>query len=225
MHQEASAFGRNRNPRRVLVLSVIKISSFEIDMILLRKPDREFVRRQTVRQASQSFTYEAVGATNRQPPYGYVVDHNRARLGNGEAVFDAAKLALRAWKQFHFEWVEVPLPDTPIQVGEIVPVLARVFGLWSLNFCRIVSVIEESGPISRFGLAYGTLPDHVESGEERFLIEWDRATGEVSYDILAFSRPNHILARLGYPLVRRLQKRFARESILAMRKAVEPMRR
>ena len=194
-------------------------------MILLRKPDRDFVRRQAVVQASQSFTYDSVGATSSKPPPGYVVDHNRVLLGNGEAVFNAAKGALRAWKQFRFDWLEVPLPETPIQVGEIVPVLARVFGIWSLNYCRIVYVLEETGPISRFGFAYGTLSDHAESGEERFLIEWDQASGEVSYDILAFSRPNEFLARLAYPLVRRLQKRFARESISAMRKAIESMTR
>ena len=72
----------------------------------------------------------------------------------------------------------------------------------------------------RYGFAYGTLPGHAESGEERFAVEWDQADGGVWYDILAFSRPNHLLARLGYPLTRRTQKRFARVSAAAMQKAV-----
>jgi len=38
----------------------------------------------------------------------------------------------------------------------------------------------------------------------------------VWYDILAFSRPNQVLTRLGYPLVRRIQKRFAKDSAAAM---------
>ena len=80
---------------------------------------------------------------------------------------------------------------------------------------RIIYVIDETGPLCRFGLAYGTLADHVESGEERFLIEWDRSDDSVWYDILAFSRPRHVLARLGYPFVRRTQKRFARSSAAA----------
>ncbi len=75
-------------------------------------------------------------------------------------------------------------------------------------------------PIQRYGFAYGTLPDHAETGEERFLVEWDRASGEVWYDILAFSRPHLLLTRLGYPYVRRVQKRFGRESAAAMLKAV-----
>jgi hypothetical protein len=42
----------------------------------------------------------------------------------------------------------------------------------------------------------------------------------VWYDILAFSRPQRLLTRLGYPYVRRVQKRFGRESAAAMLKAV-----
>jgi hypothetical protein len=38
----------------------------------------------------------------------------------------------------------------------------------------------------------------------------------VWYDILAFSRPNQLLTRLGYPWVRRTQKRFGRESAAVM---------
>jgi uncharacterized protein (UPF0548 family) len=73
---------------------------------------------------------------------------------------------------------------------------------------------------SIFGFAYSTLPDHVGSGAERFLVEWDREEGSVWYDILAFSRPRHFLAKLGYPWMRRIQKRFGRESAAVMRQAV-----
>jgi uncharacterized protein (UPF0548 family) len=51
-------------------------------------------------------------------------------------------------------------------------------------------------------------------------VGWDEADDAVWYDILAFSRPQQFLARLGYPLARRLQKRFARDSAAAMRRAV-----
>ncbi len=103
---------------------------------------------------------------------------------------------------------------------QVVAIVARSMGLWWLNACRIVYVIDEEEPIRRYGFAYGTLPDHAGSGEERFLIEMDE-TGDVWYDILAFSRPHHILARLGYPAVRVVQKRFGRESAVAMIEAVK----
>jgi uncharacterized protein (UPF0548 family) len=60
------------------------------------------------------------------------------------------------------------------------------------------------------------MPDHVETGEERFTIEWHKSDDTVWYDILAFSRPRHVLARMGYPFVRRLQRRFARDSAAQM---------
>jgi uncharacterized protein (UPF0548 family) len=101
-----------------------------------------------------------------------------------------------------------------------VAIIARNLGLWWLNACRIVYVVDEGEPIRRYGYACGTLPAHAGEGEERFLVEWDRASGEVWYDILAFSRPHGLLARLGHPYMRRVQKRFGRESAAAMLRAV-----
>lgn len=76
----------------------------------------------------------------------------------------------------------------------------------------------ECGP--SYGFAYGTLPDHPERGEERFLVEWDRADDSVWYDLMAISRPGHWIARLGYPYARYEQAKFRRLSGLAMQEAV-----
>ena len=189
-------------------------------MLSLRKPSAQSIRPFLEAQAKLPFSYAAVGATAKTPPAGYAVDRTRIKLGEGEPVFHAAKAALLRWEQFRLGWVEAWSPDTPIQTGEVVAVMGRAIGLWWLNACRIVYVVDESGPINKFGFAYGTLPGHVESGEERFLIEWDRGDNGVWYDILAFSRPNHILTRLGYPVVRRTQKRFGHDSASAMFRAV-----
>jgi uncharacterized protein (UPF0548 family) len=59
-----------------------------------------------------------------------------------------------------------------------------------------VYVIDEEGPVKRFGFAYGALAEHEESGEERFTIEWNRDDDKVWYYILAFSRPRQMLAIL-----------------------------
>jgi uncharacterized protein (UPF0548 family) len=189
-------------------------------MLSLRKPTPEAIRHFLAEQAKLECTYPAVGATANRPPIGYVVDQTRIKLGEGKDVFRAATRALECWEQFHLGWLEAWPADTPIRVGETVAILARVFGVWSLNASRVVYIVNEVGPIHRFGFAYGTLPDHVESGEERFTIEWDRETNSVSYDILAFSRPRHLLTRIGYRLVRRLQRRFGRESGAAMVRAM-----
>jgi uncharacterized protein (UPF0548 family) len=175
-------------------------------MFSLRMPSTESIRRILSEQAKLDFTYSPVGATAHTPPAGYVVDSTRIELGAGESVFHSAKAALKRWEQFRLGWVEPWPSETPIQAGEVVAIMGCVVGVWWLNCCRIVYVVDESGPISKFGFAYGTLPCHVESGEELFLIEWDRNTNSVWYNILAFSRSNHFLTRLGYPLVRRNQK-------------------
>jgi len=188
-------------------------------MLSLRKPSVEKVRAYLAAQAQLAYTYAGVGATAHQPPMGYVVDRTRVQLGVGEAVFRAARAALERWDQFRLGWVEAGPADTPIRPEQVVAVAARTQGVWCLNVCRIVYVIDEAGPPRRFGFAYGTLPGHVESGEERFLIEW-QADDSVWYDILAFSRPRHPLARVGYPYIRRLQKRFGRESAAALAAAV-----
>ena len=189
-------------------------------MISLRKPPGEVVRRFIARQANASFSYENVGATNGTPPAGFVVDHTRIELGCGESVYQAAQTALHRWDQFRLGWVDIGCPETPIKQGEVVAILGRALGLWWFNSCRIIYIVDEKGPIERFGFAYGTLPAHAEKGEERFLVEWNREEDRVWYDILAFSRPNCLLTRLGYPYMRRLQKRFARDSAAAMHRAV-----
>jgi uncharacterized protein (UPF0548 family) len=190
-------------------------------MLSLRKPSAERLREFLAAQAKLDLTYLAVGATAAVPPAGYVVDHTRIKLGEGKGVFTAAQAALNCWQQFRLGWVEAWPPTNPIKVGQVVAVIARLFGLYWLNACRIVYIVDEEGPVKRYGFAYGTLPEHAESGEERFTVDWHEDDDAVWYDILAFSRPQQFLARLGYPLVRRLQKRFARDSVAAMLRAVK----
>ena len=185
-------------------------------MLFLRRPSPETISAVLTSQARLDFSYSAVGATSSTPPAGFDVDHTRIKLGEGERVFNAAKEALEHWQHFNLGWVEACPGDTPIKEGEVVAMLARSFGIWWLNPCRIIAVMNEDGPVKRFGFTYGTLPGHVESGEERFLIEWNCSDNCVWYDILAFSRPRHILAWLGYPWIRHLQKRFRQASAAAM---------
>jgi uncharacterized protein (UPF0548 family) len=188
-------------------------------MISFSRPTPESLQPFLSLQRELPFTYQAIGASRQQPPAGYDVDRTRVRLGTGQSVFDAATRALRCWKQFDLGWVTAGPTDTPLTPGEVIAVWARSFGLYWINACRIVYVLDEEGPRTRFGFAYGTLPSHVEAGEERFLVEWDRSSDEVFYDILAFSRPRHPLVRLAYPLMRRQQRRFARDSAAAMQAA------
>ncbi len=172
-------------------------------------------------QASQPFSYPDVGATKATTPRNYVVDHNRIGLGRGERVYRQACAALQRWEMFNLPWLRLCWPTAPLNEGITVGIIAQVGGVQILNACRIVYTIHaETEGCWRFGFAYGTLPGHIERGEERFLIEWDRQDDTVWYDILAFSQPAHWLVWLGYPVARIFQRRFANDAKAAMQRSI-----
>jgi uncharacterized protein (UPF0548 family) len=188
----------------------------------LTRPSVEQVNAFVAAQKDDTFSYPEVGATRRgEVPAGYNVDRNRVRLGTGAETFRRAAEALRSWRMSSLGWMSIQPADTPVTPGETVAAVVHHYGFWSLNACRVVYLLDEEVEGARWtGFAYGTLPAHGEIGEERFAIEWRLADDSVWYDLFAFSRPGHLLARLGYPLTRRLQRRFARESKQAMLDAV-----
>ncbi len=190
-------------------------------MFLLTKPNKVFIQNFIDLCADDYLSYKEVGfSTNGSPP-NYNTDHNRIQIGNGPDAFEKAKAAIRSWKMFDLAWVKLCWPDSPIEVGRNVAVLVNHFGFYSLNACRIVYLIEETAEIHRFGFAYGTLTEHGETGEERFSVEFRPETSEVWYDLYAFSKPSHPLAQLGYPISRMLQKRFATDSKVAMKRVLK----
>ena len=189
-------------------------------MLLTRNPNVARIGEFIEAQARLTLMYPSVGATrDGNHPSGFTVDKNRICLGSGQSTFDVAKHALCAWKHFRFDWIELHRADNDPAPDQTVGVLARAMGLWVLNACRVVYVVEEIEPIRRFAFAYGTLPEHAESGEERFQVEW-QPDDSIWYDIFAFSRPNQLMSRLAYPYVRRKQRQFATESMQAMKDAI-----
>jgi uncharacterized protein (UPF0548 family) len=152
---------------------------------------------------------------------GFDVDEAVTVLGHGEDCFERARRGLLAWKQFDLGWTELLPRGAPVDVGTTVAVRIRHLGFWSLNGSRVVYGVghPKDGPV--FGYAYGTLTNHAECGEELFDVSLEPASGEVRYRIRAASKPRAPLARLGYPIVRVLQARFRRDSVLAMHRAVK----
>jgi uncharacterized protein (UPF0548 family) len=192
-------------------------------VIALKRPDDEALRRFLEPQRDAALSYADVGATASELPAGYDIDRNRVRVGAGVRDFHRAVQALLSWRMFDLGWVAAIPREPTIREGAPVAVVAHAYGLWFVNACRVVYTVDEKhNGVHRTGFAYGTLPEHVESGEERFLIELD-AAGAVWYDILAFSKARHPLARLGYPLTRALQQRFARDSMNRMVHAIEAL--
>jgi len=193
-------------------------------VLSIGSPSDSRLRRFIASQSECGLTYAAVGATAATPPDGFSNYRGRTRLGRGAACFQRAKAALDDWAQLHLGWLEVFPLKAPLEAGQVVAVGVRLAGVWSFNACRIVYVVDEAAPAARYGFAYGTLPDHVATGEERFLIEWNPADDIVSFEIVVFSRPRHWLARVGYPAIVCVQRRFRREAPEAMRRAIDQLK-
>jgi uncharacterized protein (UPF0548 family) len=206
-------------------------------MYLFRRPTDDFVREYLARQADEPWPYRFVGLTRDwpgdqdlpadcqeysspqtpDPVRGWCVDRRRVLLGQGQATFAAAKRAIAAWKMFPQEMATLYWPAEPPAPGRIVAVRFWVTPLfvWILIPAKVVYVIDEP---RRFGFAYGTLPDHIERGEERFSVEW-REDDSVWYDLSVIALPGQWLAWIGYYYVRLQQWRFQRLSCAAMQRA------
>jgi uncharacterized protein (UPF0548 family) len=187
-------------------------------VVRLRRPSRDDVTSALLRASDAPFRYAEVGATADVDALGrlerdYYVDRHRFALGTGRALFERARAALFAWRHFEIPWLSLEGAQAPAAQGQGVATLARVAGLWFLNPCRVVYAEQAA-------FAYGTLPGHVERGEERFAVRYDSVSEQVYYEITAFSRPAALVAKLGLPWARRTQKRFALASAEALARSL-----
>jgi len=181
-----------------------------------RRPSTRMVNACLADARRQALTYEPVGLS-LAPSTGYRADDASAILGVGDEVFGRARVAFEQWRQFDLGWADVFPKGALIAEGTVVAVQARTLGMWSLNACRIVSTCDTA---YEFSFAYGTLPNHAESGEETFRLLLDPLSAEVRYEIRAVSRARALLTKIGGPVARLFQARFREHSIAAMRRAV-----
>lgn len=180
-------------------------------MLTFMRPSEETIRKVTAASTSHQLTYaEVLASADSRTPAGYFPNSWKCRIGVGEAVFRRAQEAVRHYQMLNLGWLQVVHSEGPPQVGQHVTTLAKSFGLWSLNVARIVQV--DDACETRFGFCYGTLPEYPVAGEERFTVTLDEETGEVTFDLFSFSRPTAIPARIGWPLIRRTQRSFCKES-------------
>ncbi|GAB3704326.1 DUF1990 domain-containing protein [Corynebacterium nasicanis] len=130
-----------------------------------------------------------------------ITDH-AAVLGHGPEVFAAASERLLTWQAHAHAGVRVERHGP----------LARLHFGPTTSSCLIIH--EERTP-TRTVLVYGTLPAHVESGEEAFLVT--RAPdGTVTGRVIAFSRHAWWLAKVGGPVARFVQRVVNRRYVAGM---------
>jgi len=149
--------------------------------------------------AALALTYTEVGATAGALPAGYHHVEKSAVIGRGRRRFEEAADAGMRWGMLRGAGLRVEATSEVAAVGaEVIVHLGPVRAP-----CRVVYVVDEP---DRRGFAYGTLPGHAESGEERFMVRYDPATEEVHAEVLAFSRHGTWWSRLGAPVTSVIQR-------------------
>ena len=189
-------------------------------MFFFHRPSSKVIERLVAQSRELPLSYSPVGLA-KGSSRNFDSDQTAVVIGKGRADFERARAALMAWKQFDVGWGELFPTNAVVETGTVVMVLFRHLGFWSLNGCRVVYRVGDDEPDRRFGFAYGTLTNHSEMGEEIFEVDLNSDTGDVTYRIHAASRPRAVLARIGYPIARLLQGRFRRDSVEAMKRAMQ----
>ncbi len=185
----------------------------------LRKPARRIGGSHV--PSREPYSYPDVGATRTAPPSGWAVDRLVDDVGVGREAFERAKQAISAYRMFHQSWIDLIHADTLAEGAEVV-FASHQFGMWTLNACRVVYVIdEEDADRAQFGFAYGTLANHAVAGEERFLATWDKQSDIVDFEVFKFSLPRHPLVRMVAPIARSIQRKFSEDAVLTVKRAVQ----
>ena len=156
---------------------------------------------QTARLAAAPFTYGEVGATASRPPDGFAT-FSRSRVLT-ERDFTLAAQALMTWQVQLRAGVRVAASSPLIEPNTVALLRLgpRPFSIGAP--CRVVYVIDET---DRHGFAYGTLPGHPEAGEESFVVQ-RLPNGAIVLIVTAFSRHASMLAKLGGPVTKLVQRR------------------
>ncbi len=187
------------------------------------RPSESDVKDLVLASATADLTYDHVGATLGELPRGWNADEQQLHLGQGEVVFRRAVEALQGWKQFDLTWVWPVSTGVDVEPGNEFAFLARTFGLWSVNICRIVYVVDETDVSgARYGFGYGTVVPHAVRGEEQFWLRWDRETDVVVFSIRKFSLPSGPIFSLLAPLTRAIQRRFTSAALGRLAAEVTP---
>jgi uncharacterized protein (UPF0548 family) len=148
---------------------------------------------------ARPLTYTEVGATAGPLPAGYHHVQKSAVIGRGRRRFDEAAAKGMRWGMLRGAGLRVEATSELAAAGsEVIVHLGPVQAP-----CRVVYIVDEP---DRRGFAYGTLPGHAESGEERFVVRFDTVTDEVYAEVVAFSRHATWWSKLGAPVTSVIQR-------------------
>jgi uncharacterized protein (UPF0548 family) len=182
--------------------------------IALGRRTGETLEEAYARALSAELTYRHVGSTLQPGSVPGVRDMTVVREVPGTLA--AAQATLRCFAPHDGIRARILPPDAALEVRQTL-VVVLPFG--PIEMCvptRIVVVVDEP---TRFGFAYGTLPGHVEAGEELFLAEAVDAD-RLRLTIRIHARAASALARLGGPVSPLLQRLAAHRYLAAWSAAI-----
>jgi uncharacterized protein (UPF0548 family) len=174
---------------------------------------------------TSEYTYSEVGFTecDNTIPKGYSKNHYLKFLGVGKDIFNIGKSAVSKGKMYQLKSLELHICNEVVELeqGTVMAVVARHFGIWSINPIRVVYIVDRTyNDYAVFSLAVGTLGGHEEKGEERFSVRLS-SENKVYYEIFSFNTPAGILPEIAYPLERIVLHSFARNSANAIAQFVK----
>lgn len=148
------------------------------------------------------------------PKRGWFINRSRQQVGHGKDSYEKAARALQRLDCMELGWLSAHLH------GNFLSICSRQFGrLWVMNanFVLRQTADERSAAGAVSKIAWGTTTWHVLAGEEQLSVRWDAADDTVTFEVLSFSRPRHLVSLATYPYVVFQQKRFARDASRRMR--------
>jgi uncharacterized protein (UPF0548 family) len=151
-------------------------------------------------------------------PAGFRLRTTREVVGSGAADYEHAKRLIKEWA-FLPRWIH-PHPDaTPQHPGQTLLVVANTLGIRWLLPTRILQTINDPDGSQR-GFVYSALHGHIAQGYERFVTEYDPATGNVTFDVTAVARPTTPFLRLIPPIFPFVQSSFRHGCMRQLRRAI-----
>lgn len=169
------------------------------------------------------------------PPPSYKIKRSKVIIGNNLSDFNKATEYLLSFNATNaLDWVKIIVPvDNSIVVGTTIFTLSRFYNtfLWSLNPCRILSVIR-SRPYFSAGshglyseIVYSTLKGHLIAGEEAFRVYTaprlnSNQNLEVIFEAISYSKGCGFIGYLCMPLLRPLQEKFFKDHMKVMLKYI-----
>lgn len=190
----------------------------------------ERYRAQIERLAALEYNYDDKIYHQSKDKQGWHIDRYRALLAKEppgapipEGPYLVSKNAINNYQFPDPRLIRAVFDPGGALAGRNMLMLAHFMGFEFRFGVRVTSVTDETRKTEKgedvqvWGYSYRTLGGHFEVGEIRFLVDKNLATGDVGFEIDAYSKPSRIpnlFHRVGFKVFgRSLQKYFARSSI------------